>query len=198
MRNRPYLLWICIAAGIAMFPLGAHGRGRNIPTYDGRVEFGAQLLHRDGGCVFVDGSVTSGEFFNELKRISIGDHFEFRHRGKSVAEYPESLAASIRIMGNQCGALAAPTPGLFAEGTYALKLVAAWKDGVEMKPARISPESVTCTGYNSVTIPDRGFAIPTVTCQLKIQADRIPLSDHLILSIFTEDGAQLTRLSAAP
>jgi hypothetical protein len=198
MNTSGRLLCICTMMAISVLPPGARAGGRNIPTYEGQVDFGAQLLHRSDDCIFVGGNISSGSFFNHLKRISIGDHFEFRQREKSVVEYPDSLTASIRILGNQCGGASAAMSGLLANGTYALKLVAKWKDGLEMTPATISPGSVTCNGYNSVTIPDKGFTIPTVTCQLNVQAKGIPLSDHLIVSIFTEDGTQLTRLSAAP
>jgi hypothetical protein len=35
-----------------------------------------KLLHSDNGCFFVDGGVTSGSFFEDLKRVSVplGDH----------------------------------------------------------------------------------------------------------------------------
>jgi hypothetical protein len=178
---------------------GTFGRGRNNPTYDGKVNFGPQMLHLDGGCVYVDGSLTSEDFFQNFERVDAGDHFEFRKDGKPITEYPGVVTTSIRVMGNQCGA---PGPGdhavLFGVNSYSLKFEVAWKDGLDMKPAALSSGGASCTGFNSITIPDRGYAIPTISCQLRVNADGVPLGDHLIVAIYSADGRQITRLSAAP
>jgi prepilin-type processing-associated H-X9-DG protein len=199
MGQRRYPLCLLLSFLIGAFPVGVAGRGRDTPTYDGQVDFGAQLLHSNEGCLFVDGHVTSGDFFEDLRRVNLGGRFEYLKRGRVVTEYPDSLTTSVRVVGNQCSPVVAHAPSaIFHGNSYALKFEVSWKDGMNLRPAALSPVAATCNGFNSVTIPDKGFTVPSVTCQLTVEGKGVPLGDHLIVSVFTPDGEQLTRLSAAP
>ena len=184
---------------IGMFPMGANAGGKNSPTYDGAVDFGAQLLHMDDGCLSLDGKVSSGSFFDDLKRTEVGSRFEYRKRGRVVTEYPESLTTSIRIEGGQCAAAVSNSPSsIFRGDSFALKFEVEWKDGMQLRPAVLSPVVAHCTGYSSILIPRQDFTIPSISCQLTVESKGVPLADHLIVSIFAADGTRLTRLSARP
>jgi hypothetical protein len=199
MSRRPHLLSLLAILIIGMFPLGALGGGRNTPAYDGQLDFGAQLLQSNGDCLFVDGNVTSGAFFQDLRRLDLGDRFEYRKHGKIVTQYPDSLTTSIRVVGNQCGPVSGNAPSsIFKRDSYTLTFEVEWKDGLNLSPAVLSTGVAHCTGFNSVTVPDRGFSIPTVTCKLTVNAKGVPLDDHLIVSVYAPSGEQITRLSAAP
>ncbi len=192
------LLSFGVSIALILLPFDTFGRGRNNPTYDGKVHFGAQLLHLDEGCVYIDGALTSGDFFQNLERLDKGDYFEFRKAGQAVTQYPGELTASIRVMGNQCGANAAGKPSaIFRGNSYSLRFEMAWKDGLNVRPASFSGEP-SCSGFNSITIPDKGYAIPTISCQLHVNADGVPLGQHLIVLIYSTDGQQITRISAGP
>ncbi len=52
---------------VALLPLTASARGKRSATYDGSIDFAAQLLQLDDGCLSVDGEITSGTFFADLK-----------------------------------------------------------------------------------------------------------------------------------
>lgn len=182
-----------------MCPTGACAGGGNNPTHERAVDFGAQLLHADDGCLYVDGKVASGDFFTDLKRIDIRGRIEYRKRGELVTDYPETVTTSIRILGNQCPAAFSESPSsIFTNGSYSLKFEVEWKNGMELRPATLSPVVAHCVGYSSATIPDRGYAIPSIECQMTVQSKGVPLADHLIVSIFEANGSRLTRLSAAP
>jgi hypothetical protein len=199
MTPRRCIPLILLLLTVASLPLAALGRGRSNPAYDGRVDFGPQLLHSESGCLFVDGSVTSGSFFEDLKRVSVGDRFEYQKHGKLVTEYPESLTTSVRVLGNQCDSASTNAPSaIFSESSYGLKFEVSWKDGMDLRPAELSSTAASCRGFNSITIPDKGFTIPTVTCQITVKAHGVPLGDHLIVLVFAPDGTPVTRLSAAP
>jgi|HubBroStandDraft_2_1064218.scaffolds.fasta_scaffold544765_1 hypothetical protein len=199
MNRRRYLQGIVVTLIVGMFPLVAHARSGNNSTYDGVVNFGPQLLYLDDGCLSVDGAVTSGNFFEDLKRNDSGSLPEYRKRGELVTEYPESLTASIRIMGNQCAAAPSSHPPVFNGDSYSLTFEADWKNGFQLSPAALSPIGAHCVG-SSVLINPSGDIItaPSVTCQLTIASKGVPLTDHLIVSVFAADGKRLTRLSAAP
>jgi hypothetical protein len=184
---------------IAMFPLGADARGRNDSTYDGVVDFGPQLIHLDDGCLALDGTVTSGNFFEDLKRVDIGGELQYRKRGRVVTKYPESLTTSIRIVSDACTTGLPSLPSsIFRGDSYSVKFTVEWKDGMQLRPAALSPVTARCIGYSSVTTPAGNLPIPSITCQMTVDSKGVPLRDHLIVSILADDGKRITRLSAAP
>lgn len=190
---------LLLALLICTFSFAAHARGRNSSTYDGVVDFGAQLLHLDDGCLSVDGTVTSGNFFEDLKRTDIGGRLEYRKHGRVVTEYPESLTTSIRLMGDRCAAALSNSPSsVFNGDSYSLKFEVEWKHEMQLRPAVLSPVVAHCVGYSSVTVPGKDLTIPSITCQMTVDSKGVPIVDHLIVSIFAGDGKRLTRISAAP
>jgi hypothetical protein len=194
-RFFPPFLAVCLLAAAPLFAFG--GRGVN-PAYDGELAFGPQLLRFDDGCLFVDGAVTAGTFFNDLKRFDVGGRFEFRKRGQLVTEYPQALTTSVRLVGSRCGAESPYGPAaVFNGGSYALRITAQWKDGMDMTPIALAPEAAQCV---AVADPDQPFGdtIPVVTCRITVDGSGIPLDRHLIVSVFSVDGQRLARLSAAP
>jgi hypothetical protein len=197
MTQRRYIQGALVALLVGMFSLVAHARSRNNPTSEGVVNFGPQLLYLDDGCLSVDGTVTSGTFFEDLKRNDSGSLPEYRKAGELVTEYPESLTASIRIIGNQCAAAPSTHSAVFSGDSYSLTFEVDWKSGVQLNPA--APIVAHCVG-SSVLINPSGdiIAAPSVTCQLTVASKGVPLADHLIVSVFAADGKRLTRLSAAP
>jgi hypothetical protein len=181
------------------FPLAASARPRNNPSYGGQIDFGAQMLHLNDGCASVHGMVTSGDFFDDLKRIDNSGRMEYKKQGKPVTEYPDSITSSIRIAGDPCAAERSSSPSAFFQNhSYALKLEVYWKRDMKLRPALLSPLVANCRGYSSITTPDESVSIPSITCELTVKSKGVPLSDHLIVSILTPDGTPITRISAAP
>jgi len=199
MSRWRYSRAILLASIMGMFSFAAQARGRDTATYDGQVDFGAQLLDLDDGCLSVDGNVTSGNFFEGLKRRDIGGQLEYRKHGSVVTDYPERLTASIRLVGERCAAGLSDSPSaVFRGDSYTLRFEVAWKREMHMRPAVLSPVAAQCVGYRSATVPGGTPTIPSVTCQMTVDSEGVPIGDHLIVSIFAADGTRLTRLSAAP
>jgi hypothetical protein len=194
-----YLATFLLALIVALFPTSANAGGRSNSSYDGTIDFGAQLLRFDDGCLALNGTVTSGTFFQDLRRTEVGNRFEYRKGGKVVTEYPESLTTSIRIEGDRCTAALSNSPSAIFQGdSYSVKFEVEWKDGMELRPAVLSPLAAHCTASTSTPIPKRDFTIPFVTCEMTVDSRGVPLGDHLIVSVFTANGKRLTRLSAGP
>jgi hypothetical protein len=182
-----------------MLAIGADARRKNDTIYDGSVGFGSQVIYLNDGCVSIDGAVTSGTFFEDLKRSDTGSEFEFRKSGSVVTEYPDSLTTSIRLVGGECAdTISKPPSSIFHNDSYSLRFQVEWKDGMELRPAVLSPIVAQCTGASSTPIPSRDFTIPSITCEMTVNSQGVPLADHLIVSVFTADGKLLTRLSAHP
>jgi hypothetical protein len=184
---------------IGALPMAAKAGGNGSAGYDGTVDFGAQVIQLDDGCLAVDGKMTSGAFFEDLKRVEIGRQFEFRKHGRAVSEYPDSLTTSILIVGGQCeSALSNSDTSAFQGNAYRLRFQVDWKEGMQLRPAALSPVAARCTGYSPIKAPGHEPASPVVLCQLTVDSKGVPLGDHLIVSIFSVDGKRLTRLSARP
>jgi hypothetical protein len=197
--NRPRVLpGVLAALLVALLSVTAHARAKNNQTYDGVVNFGSQLLYMDEGCLSVDGTIASGTFFDNLKRSDGGIEPEYRKGKELVTEYPESLTASIRIIGNQCDVASSAHSPIFNGDSYSLSFQVDWKDGFQLKPA---PVVARCAGSSLLTNPSGNGDIitaPLLTCQLTVASKGVPLADHLIVSVLASDGKLLTRLSAAP
>jgi hypothetical protein len=194
-----YLAAILLVLILGVFPMRADAGGRSNPTYEGAINFGAQLLQLDDGCLALNGTVKSGTFFDDLRRIEVGNRFEYRKRGKMVTQYPESLTTSIRIEGDRCtAAFSNSSSSIFQGDSYSVKFQVEWKDGMELRPAVLSPLAAHCTASTSTPIPKRDFTIPFVACEMTVDSKGVPIGDHLIVSVFTADGKRLTRLSAGP
>ena len=186
-------LVFCVCSGAVA------ARPKSSPTYDGAVGFGAQLLHLDGGCLSVEGSITSGNFFDDLKRADVHGQLEYSKRGKEVSEYPRSVTTSVRIVGDSCsGTMSSSPSSIFRGNSYSVRFVVEWKNGMQLRPAALAPIPARCVGYSSATVPGGEATIPSITCQMTVNSEGIPLADHLIVSIFTADGRPITRISAAP
>jgi len=198
MNRRRILPGVLIILLVALLPVAAQARAKNNQTYDGVVNFGSQLLYLDEGCLSVDGAIASGSFFENLKRSDSGIQPEYRKGNELVTEYPESLTASIRIIGNQCNAAAGAHSPIFNGDSYSLSFEVNWKNGFELSPA---PVTARCSGSSVLTNPSGDGDIvtaPLLTCQLTVPSKGVPLANHLIVSVLASDGKLLTRLSAAP
>jgi hypothetical protein len=198
MNRRRTVPGVLVALLVGLLPVGAPARTRNNQTYDGVVNFGSQLLYLDEGCLSVDGAIASGSFFENLKRSDSGIQPEYRKGNELVTEYPESLTASIRIIGNQCTAASGAHSPIFNGDSYSLSFEVDWKSGFQLSPA---PVVARCVGSSVLTNPSGDGDIitaPLLTCQLTVASKGVPLADHLIVSVLASDGKLLTRLSAAP
>jgi hypothetical protein len=182
-----------------MLPMTASAGGKVNSSYDGRIDFGPQVVQLDDGCLAVDGKISAEAFFDDLKRVEIRHEFEFRRRGLAVTEYPDSVTTTIRIAGGQCASgLADSASSVFRDGSYALSFHVEWKRGMQLRPAALTPVAARCTGYSTVPITGQERKGSSVLCQLSVESKGVPLVDHLIVSVFAPDGKRLTRLSARP
>ena len=190
-----------LALLIGLLPIGAGARSRKDATYDGAVDFGSQVLNLQSGCFAVDGSVRSGNFFEDLKRVDTGSQTEYRKEGRVLKEYPDSITTSIRIMGDECTpGFSNPTLPIFEGDSYSMTFEVQWKDGMQLTPAVLSPAVAHCVGTRIITntSKDSTSTFPALTCEMTVKSRGVPLMKHLIVSVFSPDGKRLARLSAAP
>jgi hypothetical protein len=199
MSRSRYTQGIFLILAVGLFAIAGDAADRTNPIYDGAIDFGSQLVQLNDGCLSFDGTLKSGSFFEDLKRKDIGSRLEFRKHGKVVTEYPESLTTSIRIAGGQCAVALSNMPASIFQGdSYSLKFQVEWKEGMQLRPAVLSPIAAHCVGYSSIPAAGQDSTTPSIACQLTVEGKGVPLVDHLIVSVFAPDGKRLTRLSARP
>ena len=182
---------------LGMFPIEGVAGDKSKSAQDGTIDFGAQYGRLDGGCIGFSGVVSSGTFFNHLKRTGTDGHVEFTKDNRMVTEYPESLRVEIRIAGGPCGpGHPELRPSILAVDADPLRFRVEWKEGMQLKPAIQGPIAVHCS--YSPGSPWPGFGLTVKTCQMAVDGKGVPLVDHLIVSLLTANGTTLVRLSAAP
>lgn len=184
-----------LCALAVLFVVSTYVRGGSRRPHGGVIDFPPQIVQLKSGCLWIDGTLASGAFFEGLERKDHDGIFEYRNSGgKRLTDYPQSVVASIRILDDQCVPALSSSRVSLGRKSYSFSFQIAWKTGVQVRPALLSATGVHCTGS-----PGTGEALmPPMTCQMTVKSGGTPLSDHLIVSVFGSDGARLTRLSTGP
>jgi hypothetical protein len=197
MRSLRYLLTLCLIVSLGTCPNNAVA-ARTPEMYHGAVNFGPQVVPLAGSCLWVDGGMTSGSFFDGLERRQSGTSSEYRKGSDVIREYPESVTVAVRFL-NQCAKPMSDSDFAdFADLAGRMVFRVDWKAGLQVTPAVLSPIAAGCIRSMQSVVGNAPLPIPSVTCHISIPSKGIPLENHLIVSVFSRSGARLTRLSAAP
>ncbi|MGH9742492.1 MAG: hypothetical protein ACRD51_09080 [Candidatus Acidiferrum sp.] len=205
------IFWLSIA-GLLLFPLaaGASQKKHKHPKEEKvQIEnyYGGVFLVGDGGipsgpCFRVNGRVTAGNFFDELKSYDTFDGTTFKLGTEAVTQFPDKLALKLLIHDEPCSYGLQPVGTgayLTQEAMSTMKLSFYWKRGVEMRPAQkvsVAHFSVdpldTYTDATATDLPQRylwsyEFVIPSAG---------VPLTDSLVLIFRTSSGRMVARLAA--
>jgi hypothetical protein len=163
--------------------------------------FGPQRTPINGSCIFWGGEVASGEFFHDLKRTGSGTDLKFYKNNTRVLDYPQELHIKLRFTMHKCNARGVPDLGsseIPDEFVSSLKFKANWKAGVRLRPAK----GLVLQGYkhepSEFTLGGHQISSDLVQYKMSLSAKTIPLTDHLILLVFSSEDKELVRLSAAP
>jgi len=199
MSRLKLLSFFVLAALSAVLPHVAVAK--TVRDYTGGVTLATEGGLPGGPCLSIRGRVTAPEFFTGLKRHETARGIEF-HRGADVAKFfPEELSVRIWIREFPCHVgLTAVSPLLATpEEMSSLHFEAFWKRGMRMRPV----ETLTLRSFfQRKEQPTTLVGVP-VTIQrdtwvydLTVVSKGVPLTDHLILEIFSKDGLRLARVSA--
>ncbi len=176
---------------------------------DVRIEnyYGGVFLIGDGGipkgpCFRINGRVTSGNFFDQLKAYDDDDGTTFRLGAAVVTQFPDKVVLDLLIHDEPC------SDGLQPVGTgvyltqavmSSLSLSLYWKHGVDMRPAgkaelvHFSVDPIQPYAANlAAELPKRylwsyEFAIPS---------EGVPITDSLVLIFRTPSGHMAARVAA--
>ncbi|MGC2889683.1 MAG: hypothetical protein WB627_11485 [Candidatus Acidiferrum sp.] len=202
----------CFAlAGLFLFPHAAPSqkKHKHPKKEEAKVEnyYGGVFLADDGDipngpCFRINGRVTSGSFFDQLKSYSTDEGTTFRLGTDVVTQFPDKIVLTLLIHDQPCSYGLQPVGAgvyLTQEALNSLKLTLYWKHGVDMRPAG----KVTLVHYSvdpmdtyrdtaATDLPKRylwsyEFGIPSAN---------VPLTDSLVLVFRTKDGYMAARVAA--
>jgi hypothetical protein len=187
MHHSSRSIWGSAAA--ALIVLGcttATIEGReNRKTYSTAVPMSSDEAKITGLCISFTASMTS-EWFNGLERVETASGVEFRRLKNTVTSFPDVVDIQVWAKPYECKSVPwkSQPKGLGAETLGTLSFELFWKQDLELRPASlVSSIKKDFTGAN------RWFFL------IQVRSADIPLNNHLVLSILTQDGTKIARLS---
>jgi hypothetical protein len=136
-------------------------------------------------CVSFSAGMTA-PLFEGLERVETPSGTEFRRSKETVKNFPEIVEVQLwaKPYGCKSASWKVQPKDLGADILNSMAFEVFWKHDTELRPAQIiSSNRKHFAGAN------QWFFL------IQVRSSEVPLSDHLVLSILTADGTQLTRLS---
>ncbi|HWF93171.1 MAG TPA: hypothetical protein VN684_12855 [Terriglobales bacterium] len=174
-------------------PFRLAGDPREKPQkYEKEVFFGLTQIQTNDGCVNMTVAVSAGDFFWHLQKIQNGDAVEFRKGSQVVTAFPENISVTLQVSDPGLGidmycrgksAIQMKTIGDFAL-MKSLQFKAFWERNSQIRDA----VELSVQGHSSLI-----YRIYV----LSIQSRDVPLTDHLILSVFDGAGNKVATFSLA-
>lgn len=167
-----------------------------------RHHFGAVVLMGKVTLVFDDtkllfhAGMTSGDFFDRLERRMM-DRERFYLNSKPISDYPELV--KVKLFANEWASAGLPewaSPEIRYPGTAkavmdSIVFKAEWKTGLTLRP-------VLRTTVRRLQ-KDEMMPYPSLWgYELAVSSKGIPLTDHLIVSVYGPDSSLIARFSGAP
>ena len=143
-------------------------------------------VRRGDTCVTFAPEMSAGDFFDGLQRLDLPSGPMYRKFKQPVTYFPTYFEVEIYVNIHQCDAdlyTSAKAPDFVSKIKFHLQ----WKRNLDMRPADFTIEQVP---LNLDDGDDRLLFL------MRIKDDNVPLSDHLILSVWNEQGKLLSRMSA--
>lgn len=209
--HRSRILSVAFAAALVFLPASVYAQKKTKRSKPGETNvqnyYGGVFLIGDGGipsgpCFHINGRVTSGEFFNDLKSYDTPDGTIFRLGINEVALFPDKLLLSLTIQDQPCTFGLQPVgTGVYLtpEAMSSMKLSLYWKHGVDLRLAgkvamlhfSVDPIQPYATNL-AAELPKRYLW----SYELGIPSGNVPLSDSLVLVFRTADGHIAARVAA--
>jgi hypothetical protein len=160
-----------------------------------RVTQFADFSEVDSGFIVFRGVLGPGSFFKNLQCVDSAENTVFINDAVETLTFPDRVTITLFIIGPVPLSEFAQPKRLDAEYMLGLRFSANWKRGVKMHPVQAFRELTASESQP----PD--FAVPLNARQcwiyeFAVEDTNVPLTDHLILCIFSAENKRLARLSA--
>jgi hypothetical protein len=159
--------------------------------YSKTVSFGVRRVHVDDACMTIYASLLAPDFFDNLERIQTPQGAEFRKKSDVVKTFPETIFVKIRAFVSKCGGGSTAEQEALSEVKLmeSLSFEASWERDSETRTIgqvsiKRSPKTRSAFYHDWVY-------------ELSVPSRDVPLTDHLTVSIFTQDGKSIASFTAA-
>jgi len=195
----------CVAALLMIFSTIALARDKSVWNYEGGLFAKTNGSLSNGLCFRLDGHVTSGDFFDRLKRIDKETGTVFRRGSETVETFPDQLILTLNVY-DWYDQTCPPREGNPDAPKYltrammsSLHLYLYWKHGVELRPVDkverkyfgvrdiIPPAAAQAHGLPQKLEWDYEYVVPSAG---------VPLTDSLVLVLRDEDNRIVARVAA--
>jgi hypothetical protein len=155
----------------------------------------------DGPCFRINGRVTAGDFFNDLKSFDSDDGVTFRRGKNEVTDFPNKLVLAFSIHDQPCAYGLQPVLAgtyLTQETMSSLKVSLYWKSGVELRPADIDLMHFSVAPIQPYA-KDLTNELPKRylwSYELGVPSEGVPLTDSLVLIFRNPEGRIVARVAA--
>ncbi len=197
----------CLAATLLVVRAASPSlsRDKNVWNYEGGLFVITNGSIPNGPCFRLAGRVTSGDFFDHLKRIDRDSGTIFRQGSEDVQNFPEKLTLAFAVhdwYDQTCPPRvekANRSKYLTREMMRSLHLYLYWKRGVELRPVSnvervffavrplIPPAAAQAHGLPEKFEWSYEYAVPS---------EGVPLTDSLVLVLRTDDNHIVARVAA--
>jgi len=193
-----------LAAAACSFaaPRAATHEKQTIWNYDGGVFLETDGTLTTGICFRVAGRVTSGQFFDDLKRIDgKGADTVFRRGKETLTHFPNQLLLHFTLFDLPCGSQLKVTGSrtyLTRATVSELRLSLFWKHGVDLrpitdfKPVGFSVRPIFPYNTEATDLPEKLEWF----YELAVPSADVPLTDSLVLIIRDPEGHVAARVAA--
>jgi hypothetical protein len=154
--------------------------------YKEQVPLSVGEVRRGDTCVTFEPLMQSGDFFEGLQRLDLPSGPMFRKNRTQVTTFPTFLQVDMHVNIHECDSnlyTSAASPDFVAK----MKFRAQWKRDLDMRAADFTVERVP---LNLEEGDNRMLFV------LRLKNQNVPLTDHLIISVWTDHGKLLSRMSA--
>jgi hypothetical protein len=204
-QTRHLAAWLLTFA-TAFLPAAAqpnpHNRGKNTWSYDGGIFMDTDGGLPSGACFRVKGRVTSDDFFANLRREDTDSGTLYRRGNDIVKEFPKTLHLSLSIADTPCDPRMKQTNSrvyLTDEMIHSLRLHFFWKRALDLRPVKGIVESggeVRAVPWYSHGLEQELPKRFEWLVEFDLPSEGVPLTDNLVLMMYTQDHHLVARGAA--
>jgi hypothetical protein len=149
----------------------------------------------DGAFFLIRGFLGPDKFFKDLQCVDSAENTVFMNDAGEALTFPDRVTITLSIIGPLPLSEFAQPKRPDAEHMLNLRFSVNWKRGVKMRPVKAFRELTA----SETQPPDFAAPLNVRQCwiyEFAVEDTNVPLTDHLILCIFSSENKRLARLSA--
>lgn len=177
-------------------------RDKNTWIYDGGIFLDTEGALPSGACFRMRGHVTSDGFFENLRRVDSNSGTLYRRGTDLVTEFPKTLHLSLSITDTPCDPHLKQTNSrvyLTEEMIHSLRLHFFWKRALELRPVH----GILQSGGEVRPVPWYSHGLENELpkrfewlVEFDLPSESVPLTDNLVLMLYTPDHRLIARGAA--